>query len=220
MKREQPDPQLHIAHDDETEKLRQWWKRNGTGIIAGVVIGIGGVGGIQGWRIYQDSQAGKASVLYEQMLGAAARESADAASEAASALVADHGNSGYADIAQLMLARLALESRDTEGAKNALNELLESTSDPVMRQVARVRLAVIALKDGDPEEIRALARADAGEGFTSHFQELLGDALVASGDLDGARQAYQEALRGVAAGSQAGQLITAKLNMTRKGDDG
>jgi len=220
MKREQPDPQLHIAHDDETEKLRQWWKRNGTGIIAGVVIGIGGVGGIQGWRIYQDSQAGKASVLYEQMLGAAARESADAASEAASALVADHGNSGYADIAQLMLARLALESRDTEGAKNALNELLESTSDPVMRQVARVRLAVIALKDGDPEEIRALARADAGEGFTSHFQELLGDALVASGDLDGARQAYQEALRGVAPGSQAGQLITAKLNMTRKGDDG
>jgi len=220
MKREQPDPQLHIAHDDETEKLRQWWKRNGTGIIAGVVIGIGGVGGIQGWRIYQDSQAGKASVLYEQMLGAAARESADAASEAASALVADHGNSGYADIAQLMLARLALESGDTEGAKNALNELLESTSDPVMRQVARVRLAVIALKDGDPEEIRALARADAGEGFTSHFQELLGDALVASGDLDGARRAYQEALRGVAPGSQAGQLITAKLNMTRKGDDG
>ncbi|HCX87985.1 MAG TPA: hypothetical protein DG761_08155 [Gammaproteobacteria bacterium] len=220
MKREQTDPQLHIAHDDETEKLRQWWKRNGTGIIAGVVIGIGGVGGIHGWRMYQDSQAGKASVLYEQMLGAAAGESADAAASAATALVAEHGNSGYADIARLMLARLALESGDTEGAKNALNELLESTSDPVMRQVARVRLAVIALKDGDSEQIRALARAEDGEGFSSHFQELLGDALVASGDFDGARQAYQEALRGVAPDSQAGRLITAKLNMTRKGDDG
>ena len=34
MKREQPDSKLHIAHDDETEKLRDWWKRNGTGIIA------------------------------------------------------------------------------------------------------------------------------------------------------------------------------------------
>ena len=72
MKRERPETQLHVAHDDETEKLREWWKRNGTGIIAGVVIGIGGVGGIQGWRMYGDSQAGKASVLYEQMLGAAA----------------------------------------------------------------------------------------------------------------------------------------------------
>ncbi len=220
MKREQPDSKLHIAHDDETEKLRDWWKRNGSGIIAGVLIGIGSVGGIQGWRIYQDSQGEKASALYERMLGAAGNQETDAAGSAASTLLADHSDSGYADIARLMLARLALESGDSEGAKRALNELLESTSDPVMRQVARVRLAVIALKDGEPEKIRKLAKAEAGEGFTSHFQELLGDALVANGDLDGAQQAYQEALQGVTPDSQAGQLITAKLNMTRKGDDG
>ena len=220
MKRERPDTQIHIAHDDETEKLRDWWKRNGTGIIAGVVIGIGGVGGIQGWRMYEDSQAGKASVLYEQMLGAAAAERSEAASSAAEALVSKHSGSGYADLAQLMLARLALETGDSAKAQAALNDLIASTSDPVMRQVARVRLAVIALKDGEPEKIRSLAKAEAGEGFTSHFQELLGDALVASGDLDGARQAYEEALKGVTADSQAGRLITAKINMTRKGDDG
>lgn len=220
MKRERPDTQIHIAHDDETEKLRDWWKRNGTGIIAGVVIGIGGVGGIQGWRMYEDSQAGKASVLYEQMLGAAAAERSEAASSAAEALVSKHSGSGYADLAQLMLARLALETGDSAKAQAALNDLIASTSDPVMRQVARVRLAVIALKDGEPEKIRSLAEAEAGEGFTSHFQELLGDALVASGDLDGARQAYEEALKGVTADSQAGRLITAKINMTRKGDDG
>jgi len=220
MKRERPDTQIHIAHDDETEKLRDWWKRNGTGIIAGVVIGIGGVGGIQGWRMYEDSQAGKASVLYEQMLGAAAAERSEAASSAAQALVSKHSGSGYADLAQLMLARLALETGDSAKAQAALNDLIASTSDPVMRQVARVRLAVIALKDGEPEKIRSLAKAEVGEGFTSHFQELLGDALVASGDLDGARQAYEEALKGVTADSQAGRLITAKINMTRKGDDG
>ena len=84
MKRERPETQLHVAHDDETEKLREWWKRNGTGIIAGVVIGIGGVGGIQGWRMYEDSQAGKASVLYQEMLGAAAAERSEAASAAKS----------------------------------------------------------------------------------------------------------------------------------------
>ncbi len=220
MKRERPDTQIHIAHDDETEKLREWWKRNGTGIIAGVVIGIGGVGGIQGWRMYEDSQAGKASILYEQMLGAAAAERSEAASSAAETLISKHSGSGYADLAQLMLARLALETGDSAKAQTALNDLVASTSDPVMRQVARVRLAVIALKDGEPEKIRSLAKAEAGEGFTSHFQELLGDALVASGDLDGARQAYEEALQGVAADSQAGRLITAKINMTRKGDDG
>ena len=220
MKRERPDTKQHIVHDEETEKLREWWKRNGTGIIAGVLIGIGGVGGIQGWRMYQDSQGEKASALYERMLGAASSQETNVAASAASTLVSDHNDSGYADIARLMLARLALESGDSEEAKRALNELLESTTDSVMRQVARVRLAVIALKDGEPEQIRTLAEAEAGEGFTSHFQELLGDALAASGDLDGAQKAYQEALRGVTPDSQAGQLITAKLNMTRKGDDG
>ena len=220
MKRERPETQLHVAHDDETEKLREWWKRNGAGIIAGVVIGVGGVGGIQGWRMYEDSQAGKASVLYQEMLGAAAAERSEAASAAAEALTSKHSGSGYADLAQLMLARLALEEEDVAKARIALNELIASTSDSVMRQVARVRLAVIALKEGDPEVIRKLSRAEAGDGFSSHFQELLGDALVANGDLGGARQAYQEALKGVTADSQAGRLITAKMNMTRKGDDG
>ena len=170
--------------------------------------------------MYEDSQAGKASVLYQEMLGAAAAERSEAASAAAEALTSKHSGSGYADLAQLMLARLALEEGDAAKAKIALNDLIASTSDSVMRQVARVRLAVIALKEGDPEEIRKLSRAEAGDGFSSHFQELLGDALVANGDLEGARQAYQEALKGVTVDSQAGRLITAKMNMTRKGDDG
>ena len=45
MTDEQRGAQMHFAQDDETEKLKQWWKRNGTGIIAGIVIGVGGVGG-------------------------------------------------------------------------------------------------------------------------------------------------------------------------------
>ena len=70
MKKEQTERKIHIAHDDDTEKLRQWWKRNGVGIISGIILGISGVGGIQGWRMYQDYQGEKASVLYEQMLAA------------------------------------------------------------------------------------------------------------------------------------------------------
>ncbi len=65
---------MHFAQDDETEKLKQWWKRNGTGIVAGIVIGVGGVSGIQGWRMYQDYQAEQASMFYQRMLVAVAKE--------------------------------------------------------------------------------------------------------------------------------------------------
>ena len=218
MKKEQTERKIHIAQDDDTEKLREWWKRNGVGIIAGIILGVGGFGGIQGWRMYQDHQGEKASVLYEQMLAADVVDDQAAVIDAATVLIENHQSSGYADLARLMLARQFLYAEDVAAARSALNELLEESKDPVMQQVARVRLAVIALQAGDVDQVRALAEASAAEGFVSQFQELLGDALMATGDLKAAQIAYEKALANAPSNSQAAQLISAKLNMTRRGD--
>ena len=83
MIHEPRDTQMHFAQDYETEKLKQWWKRNGTGIVAGIVIGVGGVSGIQGWRMYQDYQSGQASLVYEQMLVEVAKEDHESVARAA-----------------------------------------------------------------------------------------------------------------------------------------
>ena len=218
MKKEQTERKIHIAQDDDTEKLREWWKRNGVGIIAGIILGVGGVGGIQGWRMYQDYQGEKASVLYEQMLAADVVDDQAAVIDSATVLIANHQSSGYADLARLMLARQFLYSEDVAAARTALNELLAESKDPVMQQVARVCLAVIALQAGDVDQVRALAEASAADGFVSQFQELLGDALMATGDLKAAQIAYEKALANAPSNSQAAQLISAKLNMTRRGD--
>ena len=218
MKKEQTERKIHIAQDDDTEKLREWWKRNGVGIIAGIILGVGGVGGIQGWRMYQDYQGEKASVLYEQMLAADVVDDQAAVIDSATVLIANYRSSGYAELARLMLARQFLYAEDVAAARTALNELLAESKDPVMQQVARVRLAVIALQAGDVDQVRALAEASAAEGFVSQFQELLGDALMATGDLKAAQIAYEKALANAPSNSQAAQLISAKLNMTRRGD--
>jgi predicted negative regulator of RcsB-dependent stress response len=210
---------MHFAQDDETEKLKQWWKRNGTGIVAGIVIGIGGVSGIQGWRMYQDYQVGQASMYYEQMLVAVAKEDNEAVVRAADTLVASHSETGYADIARLMLARLAADAGNHGQTEAALENLLAVTKDPAMAHTARIRLAVLALQAGKPDRIKALAAEVQNEGFASQYQELLGDALAEVGDWGKAQQAYQTALATMASDSPAGQLLNAKLNMTRKGSD-
>ena len=210
---------MHFAQDDETEKLKQWWKRNGTGIVAGIVIGIGGVSGIQGWRMYQDYQAGQASMYYEQMLVAVAKEDNETVVRAADTLVASHSETGYADIARLMLARLAADAGNHGQTEAALENLLAVTKDPAMAHTARIRLAVLALQAGKPDRIKALAAEGQNEGFASQYQELLGDALAEVGDWGKAQQAYQTALATMASDSPAGQLLNAKLNMTRKGSD-
>ena len=210
---------MHFAQDDETEKLKQWWKRNGTGIVAGIVIGIGGVSGIQGWRMYQDYQTGQASMYYEQMLVAVAKEDNEAVVRAADTLVSSHSETGYADIARLMLARLAAEAGDHGQAEAALEDLLSVTKDPAMAHTARIRLAVLALQAGKPDRIKTLAAEGENGGFASQYQELLGDALAEVGDWEQAQQAYEAALATMASGSPAGQLLNAKLNMTRQGAD-
>ena len=210
---------MHFAQDDETEKLKQWWKRNGTGIVAGIVIGIGGVSGIQGWRMYQDYQTGQASMYYEQMLVAVAEEDNETVVRAADTLVASHSETGYADIARLMLARLAADAGNHGQTEAALENLLAVTKDPAMAHTARIRLAVLALQAGKPDRIKALAAEGQNEGFASQYQELLGDALAEAGNWGKAQQAYQTALATMASDSPAGQLLNAKLNMTRKGSD-
>jgi predicted negative regulator of RcsB-dependent stress response len=219
MTDEQQGPQMHFAQDDETEKLKQWWKRNGTGIVAGIVIGIGGVSGIQGWRMYQDYQTGQASMYYEQMLVAVAEEDNETVVRAADTLVASHSETGYADIARLMLARLAADAGNHGETEAALENLLSVTKDPAMAHTARIRLAVLALQAGKPDRIKALAAEGQNEGFASQYQELLGDALAEAGNWGKAQQAYQTALATMASDSPAGQLLNAKLNMTRKGSD-
>ena len=210
---------MHFAQDDETEKLKQWWKRNGTGIVAGIVIGIGGVSGIQGWRMYQDYQTGQASMYYEQMLVAVAEEDNGTVVRAADTLVTSHSETGYADIARLMLARLAADAGNHGETEAALENLLSVTKDPAMAHTARIRLAVLALQAGKPDRIKALAAEGQNEGFASQYQELLGDALAEAGNWGKAQQAYQTALATMASDSPAGQLLNAKLNMTRKGSD-
>lgn len=212
-------PQMHFAQDDETEKLKQWWKRNGTGIVAGIVLGVGGVSGIQGWRMYQDYQTGQASMYYQQMLVAVAKEDNEAAVRAADTLVVSHSESGYADIARLMLARLAVDAGDHGQAETVLEDLLAVTKDPAMGHTARIRLAVLALQAGNPDRIKALAAEGQEGGFASQYQELLGDALTEVGEWEQAQQAYQSALAAMASDSSAGQLLNAKLNMTRQGAD-
>ena len=68
MAKEDQNTAMHFAEDEQTEKIRHWWKKNGTAIIVGLVLGIGSVAGYQGWGVYQTRQAEAASDLSQTML--------------------------------------------------------------------------------------------------------------------------------------------------------
>ena len=219
MAKDNQDIGVHFAGDEETDKIREWWKKNGSAIIIGLIVGIGSVAGYQGWSLYQTSQAEGASDLYQDMLrnlndGVELQVRADA-----SQLVSEYGSTAYGDAALLMLAKLDVEAGEIEKASDHLRQIIEHSKDSTIKHIARLRLVTLTLELGDLNQADKMLKVQAPEAFSSRYDELRGDLFLARGDLGKARNAYQSALRRAAAGSVTAQILGRKLNRVSGIDD-
>ena len=210
---------MHFAEDEQTEKIRHWWKKNGSAIIVGLVLGIGSVAGYQGWGVYQTRQAEAASDLYQEMLRSLENEALTRVRESADSLISKFGSTAYADAASLMLARLDVEAGQLEQAGHHLSRVIDHSKDSAMQHVARLRLVTLALDQGDLKWADQLLKFQPMGGFESRYDELRGDIFTARNDLKNARNAYQGALENSVAGSVAVQILNRKLNSVRRVDD-
>ena len=210
---------MHFAEDEQTEKIRYWWKKNGSAIIVGLVLGIGSVAGYQGWGVYQTRQAEAASDLYQEMLRSLENEALTRVRESADRLISKFGSTAYADAASLMLARLDVEAGQLEQAGHHLSRVIDHSKDSAMQHIARLRLVTLALDQGDLKWADQLLKIQPMGGFESRYDELRGDIFTARNDLKNARNAYQGALENSVAGSVAVQILNRKLNSVRRVDD-
>ena len=210
---------MHFAEDEQTEKIRHWWKKNGSAIIVGLVLGIGSVAGYQGWGVYQTRQAEAASDLYQEMLRSLENEALTRVRESADSLISKFGSTAYADAASLMLARLDVEAGQLEQAGHHLSRVIDHSKDSAMQHIARLRLVTLALDQGDLKWADQLLKIQPMGGFESRYDELRGDIFTARNDLKNARNAYQTALENAVAGSVAAQILDRKLNSGRRVDD-
>ena len=219
MAKENQDTTVHFAEDEQSEKLRYWWKKNGLAIIVGLVLGIGSVAGYQGWGVYQARQAEAASDLYQEMLRSLENEALTHVRDSADRLISKYGSTAYADAASLMLAKLDVEAGQLEEAGHHLNRIIGHSKGSAMQHIARVRLVTLALDQGDLNRAEKLLTVQSMDGFESRYDALRGDIFAARNDLDNARKAYEGALEGAVAGSVTVQILERKLNSVRRVDD-
>lgn len=180
--------------DDQLASLKAWWQQYGTALIAGVAIGLLLLGGLNYWKQYRAQRAEAASVLYETLLTDMQQGRNDAAMATATKLVADYAATPYAGKAALFAARLRFEAQDLAGARQQLEWAVEHASEAAVQHSARIRLGHLLLDLKEADAALALTAVRDPGGFESEYAELKGDALLAKGDRDGARAAYQAAL--------------------------
>lgn len=187
------------TEEEQVEALKRWWKENGMALVAGVAIAAAGVFGWNAWQDYQEGKASAASLRYQNLINLTAGNGLDEASlgearELVVEITDEHGNTLYADLARLIDARLAVAEEDMDGARAALEALIDTSDRDYVRGLAHLRLARLQVAEGDAEA--ALATLDAGvpEALAAQRAEVRGDAYHAMGRTDDAGSAWREAL--------------------------
>lgn len=197
---------------EEIEKLKAWWKNYGGALFGGVLLGLVLLFGNKYWTEYKEQRRAAASDVYAQVLQQVQEAKIDVARGNAELLVREYGNTPYAGMAALMLARLSFEANDAASARRHLDWAIDNASDPATVHAARLRLGRLHLANGEHDKALALAQVKRDAGFEAEYLELKGDAYVAQGKPDEARAAYGEALKQVAAESPYRRLLAMKLD--------
>ncbi|MCU7842771.1 MAG: tetratricopeptide repeat protein [Candidatus Thiodiazotropha sp. (ex Monitilora ramsayi)] len=182
------------TEEEQVEALKRWWKENGTSIIAGLVIGLGGVFGWQAWGNYQDRVGKSASESFNQMLNAVQQGDIDSSSKQAELLRLEYDSSNYAVFAALAQARLKVEQGDTAAARSQLEWAIAQADESSLKALAQLNLARILLSEGDLDGAEKLADSGTGSGFAGEFTMLRGDIAAERGDKQAAHQAYTQAM--------------------------
>lgn len=190
------------TEEEQVEALRRWWAENGTSTIVAIVLAVAAIVGWRHWGNYRETEAANASVIYQSMQDAIeeaqtrpdSSELFTAVRSSAEQLIAEYGNSAYADYARLTLARLAVEEGDYESAAATLQGVVDAADTDTIKWVATLRLARLKIEMKDLDGASALVTTKVPEAFAGQALELKGDIQRARSDIDGARAAYEDAI--------------------------
>jgi predicted negative regulator of RcsB-dependent stress response len=185
------------TEEEQVEALKRWWKENGKSLVLTIAVSIGGV---LSWNAYQDHQANQAetaSVYFQQLMisspAGQLNESQIAEVRYNSELLkTEFDASTYAQFGALMLARVEVQEGNLTAAAAELQWVIEQQGDAEINALATIRLAKLLGAQGQYDKALALL-VDGDDAWQLGRLEVRGDLLVAQGELDAARVAYEKA---------------------------
>ena len=180
------------TEEQQVEAIKRFWKENGLALVIGALLGLGG---LLGWRYYNDSQIEakeQASFAYEKASEDLLK--GELGFSQAKTFIDSHSGTGYAMLMALELSQQAIERKDLTEAAKQLEFVANNAKLSAVQSVAQLRLARIQIEQGSLELALASADKITDEAFNSQSQEIRGDVYQVQKLFDKARAAYSAAL--------------------------
>jgi predicted negative regulator of RcsB-dependent stress response len=189
-----------LDEHEQSERVREWLRRNGSALILGIALGLAAIGGWQWWQRHQTNKQYEAAGNYQ-----AAVDAIKANDKAATAKVQALPDGILRTLAQLELARSQVQANQDEAAIATLRAI--HSEDPALAAIVNQRLARLLIES--KQAGAALKLVANGDSLAT--LEVRGDAQMALGQRELARDSYNKALLKAEVGTPQRRVLELKL---------
>lgn len=202
---------LDLEEQEQLAELKHFWKTYGNLISWLLIAVLGSYAAWNGWQYWQRNQAAKASALYDEVERAVLAQDVQRIERSVADMKDKFGGTQYAHQAALLAARSLSEKGKPEQARTWLAWVAADAPVPALRDLARVRLAALQWEGQSADEALKTLQAEFSTELAPLAADLKGDVLLSMGQNTEAVTAYQQALKGLAEGSEYRRVVQAKL---------
>ncbi|EOX3349552.1 YfgM family protein [Vibrio cholerae] len=199
--------ELYDTEEQQVEAIKDWWKENGKAVIFGAVIGLGG---LFGWRYYQDSVVAAqeaASQSYSKAMDALQAKGIESEGTIQTFIDANK-ETEYAVLAAMQLAKAQVEAGQLDEALAQLEWAKGATKDAALKPLLTFRVARLQAEQGQFDDALTQLTSIQEKSWAGRVAELRGDILMRKGDSAAAYAAYTEAQQA----EDASQALQMKLD--------
>jgi len=203
--------QLDLQEQEQLDALKAFWNKYGNLFTWVLVLVLGAFAAWNGWNYWQREQGLKAGAMFDELERAGQAGDVDKASRVFADLKERFPGTAFAQQGGLLVAKLQFEKGQTDAAKASLGWVAEKAGEDEIRTVARLRLAALQAESKQFDEALKTLSAATAPGFEALVSDRRGDVLSVQGKKDEARQAYEQAYKGLSEKVDYRRLVEAKL---------
>ena len=189
-----------LDEHEQSERVREWLRRNGSALTIGIALGLAAIGGWQWWKVQQQNTRVEGATKYQ-----AALDAIEAKDNASVAKVQAVPEGTFRTLAQLELAKSQVAAGKRDEAIATLRAI--RADDAALASIIQLRLARLLIDAKKADEALKLLSADT----SAAALEVQGDAQMVLGKRDLAREAYNKALLKTEVGTLQRRLLELKL---------
>lgn len=189
-----------LDEHEQSERVLQWLRNNGAGLIGGIALGLAAIGGWKWWEHRGVAQQMAVADQYQTAISAI-----EAKDKQADGKVKAMADGTYRDLAALELASSQVQAGQNDAAIATLRAV--QSKDPAVAEIINQRLARLLIESKQVDAaLKLVANAT-----TPGALEVRGDAQYAAGQQEQARTSYQQALAKLDVASPQRRLLELKL---------